>query len=209
VLDLYHGLWQGIPLTEADFIISADEKRIVALSVAQRQAAAAGHIGRYDYEYERHGTVMYLAALDIRKGEIIGRTHDTTGIDPFMELVSDVMTRAPYQQAQRVFWIVDNGSAHHPSTFHDRLTGVYPNAIAVHLPKHASWLNQIEIYFSILQRKVLKPTDFSDVADLKWKLESFEAIYNETAKPFNWKFTDSDLKQRFEHIDKTLYGLKK
>jgi len=209
VLDLYHGFWQGEPLTDDDRVISADEKTIQALNRAQREGAKPRAIARYDYEYERHGTLSYLAALDVMTGEVIGTTSETNGIQPFMELVSDVMQQESYCQANRVFWLVDNGCAHHPSTFPARLADAYPNAIAVHLPKHASWLNQIEIYFSILTRKFLKPNDFESIDELTWKLLSFEAIYSEKATPFNWRFTKDDLKERFKEIDTTIYGITK
>lgn len=209
VLDLYQSLWQGEPLTDEDSIISADEKTIQALKRFQREGARPGRIARYDYQYERQGTLTYLAALDVQNGDITGRTSESNGIDPFMELVSAVMDKEPYSQARRVFWLVDNGGAHHPSSFPARLTNAYDNAIAVHLPKHASWLNQIEIYFSILSRKFLQPNDFESIDELTWKLLSFEASYNENATPFNWKFTKDDLKERFVEMDKTLYGIKK
>lgn len=209
VLDLYQGLWQGEPLTETDRIISADEKTIQALFRPDREGPRPGKMARYDYQYERKGTLNYLAALDVRSGQVISRISESNGIDPFMKLVNAVMEEKPYCSAQRVFFIVDNGCAHHPSTFPTRLVDGYKNAIAVHLPKHASWLNQIEIYFSILTRKFLKPNDFEDLEQLAWKLFSFEAIYNENATPFNWRFTKEDLKERFKQIDKTLYGLKK
>jgi len=209
VLDLYHGFWQGEPLDETDRVISADEKRIQALLRPEREGPKPSTIARYDYEYERKGILNYLAALDVQKGEVIGRISESNGIDPFMKLVSDVMSSEPYCEADRVFWLVDNGCAHHPSTFSNRLTAAYPNAIAVHLPKHASWLNQIEIYFAILSRKFLNPNDFESLEELAWKLMSYEAIYNENATPFNWRFTKDDLKERLQKMDRTLYGIKK
>lgn len=209
VLDLYQGFWQELNIGEGDFVISADEKSIQALSRGERYGAGIGRIGRYDYEYTRHGTIIYLAALDVFSGHIIGRTSQTNGIEPFTKLVDDVMSSPPYNKANRVFWIIDNGGSHHPSTFPARLKTHYPNATAVHLPTHASWLNQIEIYFSILTRKMLKPNDFDSLEDLVAKLLSFEAIYNETAKPFNWKFTKDDLKQRLDQMHHTLYGFTK
>ena len=157
VLDLYHRLWQSEPLGPNDYVISADEKS--QLQVLGRStptlASLPGQAGRFEFEYIRRGTVAYLAALDIFSGQIFGRVDTTTGIVPFNKLVDLVMQREPYASANRVFWIVDNGASHHPSTFPARLQSWYPNAVAVMLPFHASWLNQIELYFSILQRKAL------------------------------------------------------
>jgi uncharacterized protein YdaL len=83
-----------------------------------------------------------------------------------------------------VFWIVDNGSSHRGQAAIDRLAQQYPNAIMVHTPVHASWLNQIEIYFSIVQRKVLSPNDFTDIDAISGRLSAFENRYNHTAQPF-------------------------
>ena len=77
---------------------------------------------------------------------------------------------------------------------------MYPNAVAVSLPVHASWLNQIELYFSIVQRKVLTPLDVADEKTLTQRLLSFQGYYQETAKPFSWKFTANDLRKRYEAV---------
>ena len=74
---------------------------------------------------------------------VIGLCQDTTGIDPFTDLVDEVMTQEPYASAQRVFWIVDNGSSHRGQAAIDRLAKRYPNAVMIHTPVRASWLNQV------------------------------------------------------------------
>jgi hypothetical protein len=103
------------------------------------------------------------------------------------------MQQEPYRSANRVYWITDNGSSHRGQTSVDRLAKWYPNAIQIHTPVHASWLNQIEIYFSILQRKLLTPNDFSDLETLEHQLLTFQNHYEKIAKPFKWKFTKKDL----------------
>jgi hypothetical protein len=95
--------------------------------------------------------------------------------------------------AQRVFWIVDNGSSHCGQASIDRLQGDWPNLILVHLPYHASWLNQIEIYFSILARKALTPTHFRDLAELEQRILGFQGEFEQHAQPFDWRFTRRDL----------------
>jgi hypothetical protein len=110
-------------------------------------------------------------------------------IEPFGRLVAQVMTTQPYASAGRVFWVVDNGSSHRGQASIQRLQGTYANLRLVHLPVHASWLNQIEIYFSIVQRKVLTPNDFTDLADVKQRLLGFQGRYEQTAAPFDWRFT--------------------
>jgi len=76
----------------------------------------------------------------------------------------------------------------------------YPNAVLVHLPIHASWLNQVEIYFSIVQRKVLNPNEFNDLGELEDCLMRFQVLYNSTARPFHWTFTKHDLKRVLKEL---------
>lgn len=198
VLDLYQGLWQGQPLPEGVFVLCADEKtQLQALKRSHpSRPPKPGALMQVEYEYSRGGTVAYLAALDVFSGQVLGRVEPTSGIEPFSRLVDQVMTQKPYACAARVFWVVDNGSSHHPSTFPARLREAYPNAEAVHLPKHASWLNQIELYFSILQRKALTPKEFEDLEALIQRLLAFQERYNRTARPFHWKFTREDMEER-------------
>lgn len=202
ILDLYQRRWQGEPLEPDDYVISADEKS--GLQVLARLQPTLppgpGQAGRYEFEYVRHGTLAYLAALDVFSGHILGRIEATTGIEPFGRLVDQVMQQAPFRSAQRVFWIVDGGSSHHPRTSPARLQVRYPNIIVVHTPTHASWLNQIEIYFSILQRKALTPLDAADRPTLAERILCYQEYYNRTAKPFNWKFTRSDLQERLRTL---------
>ena len=131
---------------------------------------------------------------------MFGRTEDTTGIVPFGRLLEQVMTVEPYVSAARVFWIVDNGSSHRGQASIDRLQGQWPNLRLIHLPVHASWLNQVEIYFSIVDRKVVTPNDFYDLEEITERLAAFEVRYNATAKPFKWKFTKDDLTALLKRI---------
>jgi len=117
----------------------------------------------------------------------------TTGIAPFGRLVDQFMAREPYRSAQRVFLIVDNGSSHRGERAAHRLAEQYPSLVLVHLPVHASWLDQIEIYFSIVQRKVLTPNDSVSLDELGKRILDFQSRYEESAVPFEWKFTRRDL----------------
>jgi hypothetical protein len=115
-------------------------------------------------------------------------------------LVQQVMTRPPYDEARRVFWIVDNCSAHRGAKAAARLSALYPRLTLVHAPVHASWLNQIEIYFSIVQRKVLTPNDFPDLNAVAQRLLDFQYYWEATGKPFEWKFTRQDLTELLETL---------
>jgi hypothetical protein len=196
VLDLYHGIWDGEPLGENDYVISADEK--TSIQARRRRAPTTapkpGRAGRVEHEYERKGALAYLAAWDVGRAKLFGLCCDKTGIASFHDLVDLVMAQQPYRSADRVFWITDNGSSHRGKTSIDRLRRWYSNAILVHTPIHASWLNQVEIYFSVLQRKVLSPNDFNDLEDLEFNILCFQSRYETTAVPFKWKFTRDDLK---------------
>jgi DDE superfamily endonuclease len=103
------------------------------------------------------------------------------------------MTAEPYRSARRVFWIVDNGSSHAGKTSIARMQDTYEHARLIHLPIHASWLNQIELYFSIVQRKALTPNDFADLDALSERLLAFGDHYRQIARPFQWTFTRQDL----------------
>jgi hypothetical protein len=203
VLDLYAGRWEGKLLELGDFVICADAKPSIQARRRIHSGAppAAGRGRRVEHEYERLGAVTYLDAWDVRRGQVMGRTEPKGGIAAFDRLVWQVMTKEPYRSARRVFWIVDNGSDHRGQAAIDRLKGRWRNLILVHTPVHASWLNQAEIYHSIIQRKVLAPNDFADTAEVARTLNEFEQHYNQIAKPFDWSFTRQDLAALLQRLD--------
>jgi len=210
VLDLYQGKWRGKLLTAEDCVISADEK--TSIQARKRKHATLptqpGNPMRVEHEYERRGAWAYMAAWDVQRARIFGRCELTTGIAPFERLVEQVMRLRPYCSAKRVFWVMDNGSSHRGDACVRRLQARWPNIIPVHTPIHASWLNQIEIYFSIVQRKVLTPNDFMALSEVKDRLHDFEKHYEEIAEPFQWKFTRRDLFQVLAKLDERA-GLQK
>ena len=203
VLDLYARTWDGQPLGPNDYVISSDEKTSIQARCRCHATLPPGksRMIRVNHEYHRRGAVAYLAALDVHRAEVFGRCEDSTGITGFEALVEQVMTQEPYRSAQRVFWVVDNGSSHRGQKAIDRLTAQFPNAVMVHTPVHASWLNQIEIYFSVVQRKVVSPNDFTDLEVVIKRLTDFEAHYNQAAKPFKWKFTTTDLTDLLQRLE--------
>jgi hypothetical protein len=195
VLDLYHRRWKGRPLAANEFVLSADEKTQIPIRARRHPLTppAPGRPIRVEHEYRRHGVAGYLAAWDVHRARIFGEVVQKISIVAFDALVARVMTQEPYRSAKRVFWIVDGGAIHRGQAAVNRLEGCYPNLTLVHLPKHASWLNQIEIYFSILQRKALSPADFSSHDALATRILGFQNHYQQIAKPFAWKFTRRDL----------------
>lgn len=206
ILDLYQRTWQETRLRNDEFVLSTDEKTSI-------QARSRLHPTlppkpdspmKVEHEYERKGAWAYLAAWDVHRAKLFGRCEAKSGIDPFDRLVAQVMDQEPYRSARRVFWIMDNGSSHRGQRCIQRLQSRYSNIQIVHGPVHASWLNQIEIYFSIIQRKVLTPNDFPNLETVADRLEKFERHYELIAKPFEWKFTRQDLNQLIGHLERTI-----
>jgi hypothetical protein len=195
VLDLYEGYWQGERVDPFDRIISSDEKTSIQARIRCHPTLgpAAGRCRRVEAEYGRGGALQYLAAWDVQEGLVMGLCESKTGIEPFGRLVERVMGRPEYSAAHRVFWVVDNGWSHRGAASEDRMSRAHPNAILVHLPVHASWLNQVEIYFSLLQRKVLTPNDSTDLQELELRIELYEELTNKRPRPFAWKSTKYDL----------------
>jgi hypothetical protein len=195
VLDLYAGYWEGQRLGPKDYVLSSDEK--TSIQARQRrhpeQPPGPGRTRRIETEYKRCGALQYLAAWDVQRGIVMGRCEKRTGIRPFARLVTQVLDREPYADATRLFLVVDNGSSHRGQRSIERLRRRDKRIILVHTPIHASWLNQVEIYFSIIQRKVLAPNDFPNLAAIRLRLALYEDLTNRQPRPFAWKFTRREL----------------
>lgn len=195
ILDLYARTWEGNALKDDEFVISADEKTSIQARRRKHPTRTCSPrcAMKVEHEYFRCGAWTYIVGLDVHHARIFGRCETQNGIGPFDRLVEQVMTRPPYHDARRVFWIVDNCSAHRGARAVQRLQSAYPQLVLVHAPIHASWLNQVEIYFSIIQRKVLTPNDFPNLDTLAERLLDFQYYWETTAKPFEWKFNRKDL----------------
>jgi len=202
-LDLYARMFEDQRLSEREYVVCADEKTSIQARCRCHPSLAPGRarLMRVEHEYDRGGALAYLAAYDVHRARVMGRCEPTTRIGPFGRLVEQVMTAEPYASAQRVFWIVDNGSSHRGQRSVDRLQGQWPTVRLIHLPVHASWLDQCEIYFSIVGRKVVTPNDFSDLDQIAERLADFETRYNAMAEPFDWRFGRDDLDKLLARID--------
>ncbi len=195
VLDLYHRRWKRRPLRQNEFVLCADEKTQIPLRTRCHAIVppAPGRAMRVEHEYRRHGVCAYLAAWDVHGARLFGQVVKKISIPAFDAFVAAVMAQEPYRSARRVFWIVDGGTIHRGQRAAQRLEGRFRNLVLVHLPTHASWLNQIEIYFSILQRKALTPAEFASPAALAVRILGFQQHYEQIAEPFEWTFTRRDL----------------
>ena len=202
VLDLCQREWEGQPLGDDEYVISADEKPGIQARMRIHLPLPPGprRAARVEAEYRRHGTIACLAAYDVHRARVTGRCDETTGIKPFTALADQVMQAEPCASARRVFWVVDNGASHRNWAAAARLSDACPSAQMVHLPVHASWLNQVEVCFSVLQRKALVPDDFEDLDEAATQVLAFEKHYNAAARPFDWRFTRTDLNQLLARV---------
>jgi transposase len=203
VLDLYQRRFAGQTLSDDEYVVSADEKTSIQARCRCHPTLPPGtaRAMRIEHEYDRGGALAYLAAWDVHQAALFGRCEPATGIAPFGRLVAQVMTTEPYASARRVFWVADNGSSHRGRASVERLESEWRNLRLIHLPIHASWLNQTEIYFSVIQRKVLTPNDFTDLAEVERRLLGFQHRYQQTAVPFDWRFTRADLDRLLRRLD--------
>jgi hypothetical protein len=209
ILDLYQRRWKGKTLDPRDYVLSADEKTSIQARRRKHPSLppASGRPIYVEHEYARCGAWAYLAAWDVHRAKLFGRCERKTGIAPFERLVAQVMRQEPYRSARRVFWIVDNGSSHRGTPAIARLNANWPSLVLVHTPVHASWLNQIETYFSIVQRKVLTPNDLPNLVAVRDRLLRFQQRYESSAKPFQWTFTRRDLQALLAKFHEPLHRL--
>jgi hypothetical protein len=206
ILDLYQRVWQGRRLRPDEYVICADEKTSIQARARKHPSLGPrpGRPLRIEHEYQRLGAWAYLAALDVHRLRLFGRCEPKNGIASFDRLVAQTMRQRRYREARRVFWIVDNGTAHRGLAAARRLQSRFPNLVLVHGPVHASWLNQIEIYFSVLQRKVLTPNDFPSLPALAQRILDFQRHYQKIAQPFEWRFTRKDLAALLHKLNRSL-----
>jgi hypothetical protein len=195
ILDLYAGMWDGESLGRTTYVLSMDEKTSIQARGRRHEETPPQpkQTRRIESEYKRNGALQYLAAWDVHRGIVVGRCEKQTGIKPFGLLVDQVLEQDPYRDATQLFFIVDNGSSHRGQASVERMRRRDRRIVLVHTPIHASWLNQVEIYFSIIQRKVLTPNDFARLEAIRVRLALYEELSNRTPKPFAWKFTRQEM----------------
>jgi hypothetical protein len=162
-------------------------------------SAGPGRVARVEHEHERNGALALLACYDVHAGTVSATTPKTTGIAPFMELMGQVMEKPEYKNAPRVFVIVDNGSDHRGQAAARRLHRAHPNAIMIHTGARIL-AEPRECFFSVIQKKVVSPNDFSSLDKLSETLLAFIERCDRTAKPFNWKYTADDLYDLLDRI---------
>jgi transposase len=179
--------------TENAVVLSIDEKTgIQAKSrVVVDRPPGPGRARRREFEYRRHGTASLVAALDVHTGEVLAKPITRNDSVTFCDFLDDIDRAVPPEL--KIVVILDNGSSHVSKATRQWLAG-HPRFEAHYTPKHASWVNQVELFFSILQRKVIRNGNFVDRDDLIDKLLHFIADYDQTARPFAWTYAGQPLK---------------
>ena len=182
-----------VPPTGA-LVLSVDEKTGMTARSRTRPTTrpASGRPSRQEHEYVRHGTATLLAALDVHGGGIVQATDlDRNTAANFIAFLDELDATVPADL--QVHLVLDNGSSHIARDTRWWFVD-HPRFHAHYTPTHASWLNQVELFFSILARRLLKRGEFRSVEDLVGKVMAFIADYNRTATPFRWTYDGRPLK---------------
>jgi transposase len=181
------GLYLNPPQNAAVFCV--DEKSAIqALDrLDRRLPLSPGRAEKHGFEYYRHGTLSLYAALNPQTGEVLGQTATRHTSQEFVSFLGEVIATQP--EGRQIHIILDNFSTHKTDLVKQFLQQ-HPNVSLHFTPTYSSWLNQVESWFSRLQRDVIDRGIFTSVADLKRKILRYIKLYQKTAKPFRWKYSD-------------------
>jgi transposase len=188
IVDLYlHPPTDGV-------LISVDEKTCIqALErIGPRSPARPGRSPRVGFEYKRHGLANLLAAFEVTTGRVFARIVDRNDSASFIRFLRLLIRRYP---SGKIYLVLDNGSSHR-SQETKAFFEANPRLVPVFTPTHASWLNQVEIWFSLLGRQVLKSASFDSRDDLISRIMSYVKDYNRRCEPFQWTSKCEPLKGR-------------
>lgn len=150
-----------------------------------------GRPERREFEYRRHGTVSLMAALNVADGAIRPKIIDRNNSETFLAFLTEIDQDTPSHL--RIHLVMDNGSSHTSKSTRAWLAA-HPRFTVTYTPKHASWLNMVELVFSILTRRLLRRGEFTSREHLANKIIKFFTHYNRTAKPFRWTYDGRPLK---------------
>jgi transposase len=146
-----------------------------------------GRIERHGFEYRRHGTLSLYAALNTKTGEVLGKTTSSHTSAEFVAFLADLVAHQP--ACREIHVIIDNLSAHKTQQVKDFLAE-HPNVFLHYTPTYSSWLNQVELWFSKIERDVIARGVFTSVQDLAKKLMRYIRHYNKEPKPMKWTYRD-------------------
>jgi transposase len=174
-------------------VLSVDEKTSVQAKERKRrtQPAEPGRRKRVEWEYIRHGTASLFAALNVHSGEVLAEPipgkNDSKNFCDFLDQIDRAV-----DPSLEIHMVLDNGSSHR-SKYTKAWLAAHPRWVPHYTPPHASWVNQVELFFSILQRKVIRNGNFKSRDDLITKMLSYIADYDQDAKPFKWTYAADPL----------------
>jgi transposase len=168
-------------------LFSVDEKTAMAARSRKRatRRVRPGQVERREFEYVRHGTVSLMAAMNVTTGTVHPKIIVRNDSDTFIAFLTELA--ATVDPDQKIHLILDNGASH-TSKQTRKWISEHPRFTVTYTPCHASWLNMIEIFFSIMTRRMLRRGDFASRDDLIAKITTFITTYNRTAKPFRWTY---------------------
>jgi transposase len=174
-------------------VVCVDEKTAIGARSRKHpeQRVAPGRAARREFEYIRHGTISIIAALDVHSGEVLTERIVKNNSATFIQFLS--MLDAHIDPNLTVHLVLDNGSSH-TSKATKKWLREHPRFQPHYTPAHASWLDQAELFFSILTRRLLRRGEFTSRQDLADKIENFVIVYNRTAKPYRWTYQGRPLK---------------
>jgi transposase len=179
------GLYLNPPAHAAVFCV--DEK--TAIQALDRLdpvlPLSPGRIERHGFEYYRHGTLSLYAAFNTATGEVLGKTASRHTSSEFVAFLADIVAHQPPRKQIHV--ICDNLSAHKTKAV-DQFLSTHPNVHLHYTPTYSSWLNQVELWFSKVERDVIARGVFTSVSDLKRKLMRYIRKYNDSPKPVKWLY---------------------
>lgn len=175
-------------------LLSLDEK--TAIQARHRRhptrPVRPGRLTHREFEYVRHGTVSLIAAMDVATGQVLGEIiPGRNNSENFIWFLSQI--DQAIHPSLKIHLVMDNGSSHTSKTTRAWLAG-HPRFTVTYTPKHASWLNMVEMFFSTITRRLLRRGEFTSRDDLASKILHFIEVYDRTAKPYRWTYTGEPLK---------------
>ena len=172
---------------DGSIVVCIDEKTAIGARSRKHpdQPARPGRIARREFEYVRHGTVSIIAALHVHTGQVITEQITRNDSVTFIQFLTQL--DQAIDPALTIHLVLDNGSSH-TSKATKKWLREHPRFQPHYTPAHASWLDQAELFFSILTRRLLRRGDFTSREDLATKIEDFTNVYNRTTKPFRWTY---------------------
>lgn len=173
-------------------VICLDEKTCIPARerIGPDGPSKPGRVRRMEFEYKRHGTAHLIAAFEVHTGRVFAQCVDKNDSDAFIAFLKELRRQYP---REKLYLVMDNGTTHR-SQATTRFLASQPRMMPVFTPTHASWLNQVEIWFSVLSRQALRNRSFQSRQELIQTIFDYVAAHNAAAKPYRWTRTGEPLR---------------